>query len=379
MGCFNLALNLLDVSFDKIYVSEVDKFAIAEDKENHPNNIHMGDVTKWREWDINWTEVDLVVGGSPCQGFSSAGKQHGTKAVLNGKTYIVSSRGQYLYLKSRGAEFLSQSYLFWEYVLLLDWVKINNPSVKFMLENVKMSKGYLDMISGAIDCNPVFINSALMTAQNRQRFYWCNSDQEIPQPEDKGILLKDIIEDIPINPTIMSDKFTTRQRGRKCLVDNLDRKASNLSAMEYVKNGRQGDYIRCGSMVGSRINKDTGVREDWNKEIRPVQVIEIRSDEKTNCLSTVQKDNVIVLRDKSKRVRASGRNSVDRHEWDSISDCHYRKLTVIECCRLQSVPDDYFKVSSPTQAYKMLGNGWTVVVIAHILKHLLNVEYRFAA
>ena len=110
-----------------------------------------------------------------------------------------------------------------------------------MLENVKMKKEHLDVISEKLGVKPVFINSNLVSAQNRQRYYWCN--WVVSQPEDKGIMLKDIVEANPKNITRMSNVFVDRQRGRKCLVDNFDRKASSLGAMEYVKNGRQGDYL----------------------------------------------------------------------------------------------------------------------------------------
>lgn len=190
-----------------------------------------------------------------------------------------------------------------------------------MLENVRMKKKSLDVITDYLGVEPVFINSALVCAQNRQRYYWCN--WSVPQPEDRGILLADILQVNPTNTTIMSDKFVNRQKGRSCLVDDFNIKASSLSAMEYVKNGRQGDYVK--------------------------------------------------FRDKASTVRVGGHGSPpdSKQCWDNAlkSKNMYRKLTVIECCRLQGVPDDYFKVSSNTQAYKMLGNGWQCDTIEHIFSH----------
>ena len=127
-----------------------------------PNDVQLGDVTKWREWDIDWSSIDLLIGGSPCQGFSFAGKQAGTKANLNGVEILVTDRETYLKLKEEGANFLSQSHLFWEYVLILDHIKKHNPNVKFLLENVRMKKELLDMISKALGVKDVVINSSLV-------------------------------------------------------------------------------------------------------------------------------------------------------------------------------------------------------------------------
>ena len=343
MRCGRLALEKAGIPVAKYYASEIDKFAIKESTVNFPNDVNLGDVTQWREWNIEWSSIDLLIGGSPCQGFSFAGKQLAFDDP--------------------------RSALFFVYVDILNHLKKVNPGAKFMLENVKMKKEFLQVITDYMGVEPMFINSALVSAQNRQRYYWFN--WEVDMPEDRGILLGGILEIEPTNPTVMSDKFVSRQNGRKCLVDNFDRKASSLIAMEYVKNGRQGDYIKCGAMRGRYIVD--GKRQDGKIKTAGLttQRIEVRQDDKTNCLTTVQKDNLVIIRNKSKTVRASGRNSFDRHEWDSISDCHYRKLTVIECCRLQGVPDDYFKVSSNTQAYKMLGNGWQVDTVAHIFGGLI--------
>jgi len=186
------ALHVMGITPTKYYASEVDKYAMQASAAVFPDIIQMGDITKWREWDINWSTIYLFIGGSPCQGFSMAGKMAGTTAMLDGEKVVVDTREKYLELKEAGAEFLSQSYLFWEYILLLDNVKLVNPKVKFFLENVKMKKEFLNLISNAIGVEPVFINSALLSAQNRQRYYWCNWD--VTQPADKGIALADILE-----------------------------------------------------------------------------------------------------------------------------------------------------------------------------------------
>ena len=369
LACFDghsggrIAFEVLGITPGKYYASEVDKYAIEGSMAVFPDTIQLGDITRWREWTIDWCSLDWFIGGSPCQGFSMAGKMAGTTAVLNGEKIVVDSREKYLYLKSAGAEFLSQSYLFWEYILCLDFVKMCNPKIKFFLENVKMKKEFLDLISNAIGVDPIFINSALVSAQNRQRYYWCNWCVE--QPEDKGIVLADILESEPFKKTVMSDKFTNRNKDAGCLRDDVSGKAKSLSAMEYVKNGRQGDYIAI-----QRVATASDIKgHDYNKRI-------YSTEGKSPSLTAASGGNLepkIDIRKKSKCVRSSGRGSYDRHEWDSISNCHYRKLTPRECGRLQTIPEDILDTLlragiSNSQLYKMFGNGWTVDVISHIFK-----------
>lgn len=352
MSCGRIALERAGIEVNNYYASELDKYAIKVTQANWPNTIQLGDVTKWREWNIDWSSIDLLIGGSPCQGFSFAGKQLAFDDP--------------------------RSKLFFVYSDILTHIdyerdKAGKPEVKFLLENVKMKKEYLDVISDYLGVQPVFINSALVSAQNRQRYYWAN--WEFGQPEDKGIMLVDILENEPFDKTIMSDKFTTRNKSAGCLRDDVSGKAKSLSAMEYVKNGRQGDYIACGQMVGRKINPETGKRDDYNPDIKQTQRMELRRDNKTNCLTSVQKDNYIV-REKSKCIRVGGVGSPpdSRQNWDNAlkSKVQYRKLTTIECERLQTVPDNYTIRVSNTQRYKMLGNGWTVDVIAHIFKSMPN-------
>ena len=166
MSCGQIALNRIGIKPTKYYASELDKYAIKVTQANYPDTVKLGDVTQWREWDIDWASIDLLIGGSPCQGFSFAGKQLAFDDP--------------------------RSKLFFVYVDILNHIKSVNPSVKFMLENVKMKKEYLAVISEQLGVEPVFINSALVSAQNRQRYYWCN--WEVSQPEDRGIVLADILE-----------------------------------------------------------------------------------------------------------------------------------------------------------------------------------------
>lgn len=167
ISCGKVAFERAGIKIDKYYASEIDPYAIKVSKKNHPDIIHLGDVTKWREWDIPWEKIDILIGGSPCQGFSVAGKK------LNFDD--------------------PRSKLFFEYVDILNHIKKLNPNVKFLLENVKMKKEWQDIISSYLGVEPIEINSALVSAQQRKRLYWTNIEG-VSQPEDKGILLKDILE-----------------------------------------------------------------------------------------------------------------------------------------------------------------------------------------
>ena len=163
-----VALQKAGIQVDTYYASEIDKHAIKVTQQNFPNTIQLGSVTEWRTWDIDWSSIDLVFGGSPCQGFSFAGKQ------LNFDD--------------------DRSKLFFTFVDVVNHVKSFNPNAFFMLENVMMKKQYEDVITEYMGVNPIKINSSLLSAQNRKRLYWTNIPNVI-QPEDKGILLKNILMD----------------------------------------------------------------------------------------------------------------------------------------------------------------------------------------
>ena len=163
-----VALRRAGIQVDTYYASEIDKHAIKVTQNNFPNTIQLGSVTEWRTWDIDWSSIDLVFGGSPCQGFSFAGKQ------LNFDD--------------------DRSKLFFTFVDVVNHVKSFNPNAFFMLENVMMKKEYEDVITEYMGVNPIKINSALVSAQSRKRLYWTNISN-VSQPEDKGILLKDILMD----------------------------------------------------------------------------------------------------------------------------------------------------------------------------------------
>lgn len=166
ISCGMVALERAGIKVDKYYASEIDKYAIQISKKNYPDIIQLGDITKWKEWDIDWANIDLIVGGSPCQGFSFAGK------MLNFED--------------------PRSKLFFVFVDILNHIKQINPNIKFMLENVKMKQEWQDVINEHLGVKPVLINSSLFSAQNRNRLYWANWN--VPNPtEDKKIVWSDVM------------------------------------------------------------------------------------------------------------------------------------------------------------------------------------------
>lgn len=200
MSCGQIALKELGAHVERYYASEVDKFAIAQTQLNFPKTIQLGDVRNIDARKLG--HVDLLLGGSPCQSFSFAGKRAGMSTKENEEIYTLD---RYLELKQAGFEFEGQSYLFWEYIRILHELRETNPNVFFLLENVEMGKKWEKVLSEAIGLQGVHINSALVSAQIRKRIYWTNIRiaqttggdwiTDIPQPEDKGILLRDILED----------------------------------------------------------------------------------------------------------------------------------------------------------------------------------------
>jgi DNA-cytosine methyltransferase len=335
MSCGQIALNKAGIEYDNYYASEIDKYAIQVTKDNFPNTVHLGDVTK-----IDFKalpKIDLLIGGSPCQGFSFAGKQ------LNFND--------------------PRSALFFEYVRALKELK---PKW-FLLENVRMKKEFENVISEQLGVMPILINSSLVSAQNRNRLYWTNISGAT-QPEDKKIYLKDIIEELPINPVLLSDSTYKRFKGYGVKILTGDElKARCLSAMEYVKNGKQGNYL----LINPKYFKGTTIEHLLNK--RRSEVVHEPSDKpiRLGALSKSMGSRVYHESGKSICISAQGGG------WGAKTGLYHddyciRKLTPLECKRLQTVPDDYRMNVSNTQAYKMLGNGWTVDVIAHIFKNILN-------
>lgn len=224
ISCGMIALQRSGIVVDNYYSSEIDSFAISISKMNYPNIKQLGNVIHWKDWEIDWKSIDLLIGGSPCQGFSSSGKE------LNFDD--------------------PRSKLFFEFSNILNHIKTFNPNVKFMLENVKMKKEWADVISKYLNVDYIEINSKYFSAQNRVRYYWCNFD--ILPYTDKGILLKDIVEDDYIHSAAKRTRPLVKENYRKslclevngieksmCLVTvNLNNLLSPLPKGKYIDVGK---------------------------------------------------------------------------------------------------------------------------------------------
>ena len=316
MSCGQLALRRAGIEYENYYASEIDKYAIQIAKKNFPDTIHIGDVTKVKGSDL--PKIDMIIGGSPCQGFSFAGK------MLNFED--------------------PRSALFFEFVRLLHECQ---PKY-FLLENVKMKKESELVITQALNYYPIEINSALVSAQNRRRLYWTNINSThtdlfgcmipgIEQPEDKGLFLKDIIEPEVDKKYFMSEKqiMSLLMRQNKSTFDNYFKpitvnKAKPLDNASPTKQRGQTNYLF------ADYRNDEGLR----------------------------------IRDNGKAGTLKATNGGLAPYGLVISSNSIRRLTPIECERLQTVPDNFTAGVSESQRYKMLGNGWTVDVIAHIFKYL---------
>lgn len=296
--CGHLALEKAGIKIDSYDAYEIEKNAIKATETNFSDVVHHGDVTK-EDFTKYQGKIDLIIGRSPCQGFSSSGKQ------LNFND--------------------PRSKLFFEYVRA---IKECQPKY-FLLENVVMKKEWQDIISSYLGVEPIEINSSLVSAQNRRRLYWTNIPN-VTLPEDKNITLEDILEDIEFpNPAAI--------RGRR---------------------------LNKATIVGRRLDKN-GHRKDTDKTIPITQCLEVRATntDKSNCLTTVDKDNVLTPL------------PIGRHPDAFKNNLPFRYYTTKEMCRLQTVPDDFLNMIPDSAARKALGNGWTVDVIAHIFSFLPD-EYK---
>ena len=525
MSCGRIALDQLGIPVDKYYASEIDKYAIQVAQANYPDTIHVGDICNLDPED--YKDIDLILAGSPCQGFSFAGKQLAFDDP--------------------------RSALFFEFIRLLKAIK---PKY-FLLENVRMKKEFLQVISEQVsECypeipfgiEPIFINSSLVSAQSRQRYYWTNIPG-IQQPEDKGIVLRDILEDnydserdksycIDANysktgakPHHYKDKYRRQLVNKPIKVGmnveevKVRKHEVNISGLQHLLREMKKESGKTNKQIANETNMPVTKVEHWfrtdssfaipsddiwhklkvvlgiktdvfdreimefvyrdgvyetkqrvysdqgksptltasNKdqmiETSPVQVgvavdvnghdilkrvyspdgksptvntcqggnrepkvvtggafrgraydnegkrkdrdgssvanqttqmLELRKDNKSNAITTVSKDSIVTVQsynrkdglgkelDKAHTLNASDWRGLNRNQnqnavvTDDSGDLHWRKLTPLECERLQTVPDNYTDHVSNTQRYKMLGNGWTVEVIKHIFK---NMDY----
>lgn len=338
MSCGQQALERAGIKVDNYFASEIDKYAIQVTMANYPNTKQLGSVVNVDGYLL--PKIDILIGGSPCQSFSFAGKR---KGMSTKDEQEILTLDHYLDLKEEGFQFEGQSYLFWEYMRLLNEVK---PKY-FLLENVMMGEKWEKVLSKAIGVKPIMINSALISAQNRQRLYWTNIGLEpqglfgdlettIQQPKDKGILLNHILEEN------VADKYNLSDNAKKLLgKDMIEKSINKKKSMTIDGSYYKGVGIRCNDC--RQIVHNTMPRSSTSGKggTGPLS----RTDGKTYCLDTGQTNAIEIY------------NNI-------------RRLTPIECERLQTVKDNYTAHVSDSQRYKMLGNGWTVDVIVHILNYL---------
>ena len=425
MSCGQVALRELGYPIEKYYASEVDKFAIQQTQLNFPDTVQLGDV---RNIDVDKLcengAIDMLIGGSPCQSFSFAGKRVGMKTTENEEIYTLE---RYLQLKQEGFEFEGQSYLFWEYMRILTELLRYNPNILFLLENVEMGKKWERVLSDAIGIRGVHINSALVSAQNRKRIYWSNirvreeglfgyKYTDIPQPADRGILLRDILEKEVDERYFLSDKMLSWLKGHS---DKNNIKMTLLGEDDTVRDGN----LLCiteatkKGYVEIRIGEAFDMTQPNSKTRRGRKM-----SSKCNCLTTQSADSYLVFEGMSGNshlqnnltdvdgkansflatsgkgawsngmtiIRVDGNKSSsqpnriysDRGKSPNIGSAHFsntinvangfriRRIIPTECARLQTIPEWYKWECSETQQYRMLGNGWTVEVIKHIFSFM---------
>jgi DNA-cytosine methyltransferase len=352
IACGYVALKRANIKIDKYYASEVNKNAITIAKKNNPDIIQLGDIIYWKKWGFSPGYFDLIIGGSPCQGFSVAGNK------LNFK------------------DKRSKLYFVFENI-----IKTLKPKY-WLLENVRMKKEIADIISERLGVAPILINSSLVSAQNRNRYYWANF--KINQPNDKGILLKDIIHE---------NTFVDNEKSY-CLTSTYNRTSSRDYLKKYSRQmvfDKIKEYIvpfdKTLKIINTEIER--GKIGYFNKDNQSSRVYLVHNKAITLCGSAgggagkmgqylfgcITPDRI------NKRQNGQRFNNGKKFytltandKYGILIEGYIRKLTPIECERLQTLPDNYtFKEGiSNTQRYIMLGNAWTIDIITHILGGIKN-------
>ena len=365
------ALENVGIKVDKYYSSEIKTYAIELTQYHFPDTIQVGDVTKWREWDIDWKSIDLVLSGSPCQDLSTAGKRAG----ING----------------------SRSSLFFVFVEILEHIKALNPNVLFLQENVGSApKLDVGIMSRALGVYPVRINSSLVTAQLRDRYYWSNIRTrqdgmfgdivtDIPQPKDRGIMFKDIItsgkvERVKANAMLNVDykQFIKDPIKEDKYIKSRIKKGKQNPNIVYVDTDKH-TCLNTGSGKGGTQHYS----KDRNETTGMLTLIYEQDNElriKTNTkkgYDVITEDDCIdlsfptsktrrgrVIKGKAPCLMESNNNL---YKYDGLQ---VRTVNKTEMCRLQGFPDNYCDILSKAKAGSLLGDGWTLPIIEHIFKFI---------
>ncbi len=374
MSCGAIALREAGIKVKQYFASEIDRQAIRQTQHNFPDTVQLGSVKDVKA--SNLPPIDLLIGGSPCQGFSFAGKQ------LNFND--------------------PRSALFFEYVRILHEIREYNPGVKFLLENVRMRSEYENVISQYLGVFPIMINSGLLSAQNRLRLYWTNIRQkeilnlfgkevytDIPTPIDRNIYLRDILEYEVDKRYYITDEIIERmvrqraygafsfipesQNGFICFDDDME---TGYSGCPYSKMPVESMDIER-NICELPIHPPPNIPKVPRCAIQRNQVIPDKMSDNNRTL--VIPGAIVspqfgggfrpIMNGKAPCLLATSSN----HPACLIingDDMVIRRLTPAECSRLQTIPDWYEWICSESQIYRMLGNGWTVEVIRHILQFL---------
>lgn len=324
MSCGQLALRRAGIPYENYYASEIDKWAIKVTQHHFPETIQLGDVQNVYAKDL--PKIDLLIGGSPCKGFSRAG---------NGLNFNH-----------------PESKLFFEYVRI--W-KETQPTY-WLLENVKMKKEWELEINKILGKRPCRLDSGLVSAQIRERLYWTN----IPIndiPDDRKLKLSDILED--------GEAMVEKSYG----IDSNYHKGGKKSL--NPKNQSQ----RRNMVVQVNPSTESGGKQPYQQN----RIYDVDGKSPALLAQLTSGSHKIYQRprgyNKGGIIEHGKSTTLSSNSWQEnnfvIADGNVRKLTVKECCRLQTVPDDYFDgIVSATQAYRMLGNGWTIDMIAFILSFM---------
>jgi DNA (cytosine-5)-methyltransferase 3A len=373
------ALENVGIKVNKYYSSEIKSYAIALTQHHFPDTIQVGDVTKWREWDIDWGSIDLILSGSPCQDLSAAGKRAGIHGA--------------------------KSSLFFTFVDILNHIKALNPNVLFLQENVgSASKLDVGIMSRALGVYPVRINSKLVTAQLRDRYYWSNIRTkqdglfgdivtDIPQPKDRGIMFKDIITGghvervkalalLESESRVCTSQESIKKRASKEFINIIYENKTYQINESKESNGVQ-PYMQ------NRIYDANGKAPCLTKEkahYLKYQTSELiyEVDNELRCKTNTAKGFDVVTEndclDLSFPTSTTRRSRVTKGKSPCLTESNnnlysykdgiVRTVNKVEMCRLQGFPDDYCDILSTAKAGSLLGDGWTLPVIEHIFSFI---------
>lgn len=377
ISCGRVALERANITVTKYYASEIDKYATKISEKNYPDIIRLGDVRNWREWRIDFGKIDLLFAGFPCQAWSVAGKGEGDN-------------------DPRGA-------LVHDLIDIWAEIKSKNPNVEILFENVRMKQKFKDYIDELFGRKGTKLNSDLLSAQSRERFYW-TSWSYMP-PADKGILLKDIVHEYA--DSHLSEKEIAYmlkgnekwQQAGSCRFDRYlqyeDKKSFTVTA-----NIHKGVPYNCFfNILNEYIVPFDKTLQILEKEVERGKVGFFRKDSQANRVYYIHNKAITLCGDAGGgaakmgqylfgcitpdrvKKRQNGQRFNQGHKFYTLTaqdqhgvlvEGYIRKLTPIECERLQTLPDNYTFGVSNTQRYKMLGNGWTVDIIVHLLKERFN-------